>query len=152
MIQHNIFIASSSELMRERNELVDLLQDLSREHKEQGIKFKSVRWEYMDSSMRAERKEDEYLVRLRECEVCIVLFWNILGQYTVEELDVAVAEMQAGRIPKKIYVLFKEPMTNIQAEMVGFKEHFAERYPSIPIDRFVTNNELRDKISQLICV
>ena len=93
----NVFIASSAELKTERLELVDLLMDLNDEWVKRGVKFKPVLWEYMDSSMQDGRKEDEYLAKLRTCEICIVMFWRMLGEYTVEELDVAVAEMIVGR-------------------------------------------------------
>ena len=123
-----IFVASSSELKRERMELVDLMQDMNDELEEQNIKLKPVLWEYMDSSMRAERKEDEYLVKLRECEICIVLFWQILGEYTVEELDVAIKEMQSGGHPKEVHVFFKEPAENASEELTLFKKDFYNKY------------------------
>lgn len=150
MEQINIFIASSSELKRERMELVDLIQDLNREFKKRDIKLKPVLWEYMDSSMRAERKEDEYLVRLRESDICIVLFWQILGEYTEEELDVAVAEKNAGRKPQTVYVLFKEPADNITPELVPFKADFAARYPSIPMTIFTSIPQLRNLVTEII--
>lgn len=150
MNQRNIFIASSSELKKERNELVDLLQDLNRKHKAQDIKFKPVLWEYMDSSLRAERKEDEYLARLKECEICIVLFWNTLGQYTVEELDVAEEQMQAGFLPKQVFVFFKEPCLEMDEALVDFKAHFARNYPSVVQDIFLKTQELRDKVEQIL--
>jgi len=128
----NVFIASSSELKKERDELVDLLLDLNDELEEQGIKFKSELWEFMDSSMRAGRKEDEYLEKLRQCEICLVLFWRTLGEYTKEELDVAVEEMMAGRLPRRVYVLFKMPDDGISKELYNFKQEFMAKYPNIP--------------------
>lgn len=144
------FIASSSELKRERMELVDLMQDLNEVYKEKNFKLKPVLWEYMDSSMRAERKEDEYLEKLRQCEICLVLFWRTLGEYTVEELDVAVKEMMAGRLPKQVYVLFKEPCDGISKELVDFKESFSLRYPHIPIQTFKDEKMLREHVTNHI--
>lgn len=115
-----LFIASSAELTRERMELVDLMQDMNDDLEGRNIKLKPVLWEYMDSSMRAERKEDEYLAKLRESEICIVLFWQILGEYSVEELDVAVEEMRAGRCPNEVHVLLKEPAENASVELISF--------------------------------
>ena len=126
------FIASSSELKRERMELVDLMQDMNDILVEHSIKLKPVLWEYMDSSMRAERKEDEYLAKLRESEICIVLFWQILGEYTVEELDVAIKEMRSGGCPKEVHVLFKEPAENASEELISFKEDFNNKYQLHP--------------------
>ena len=148
----NIFIASSSELKRERLELVDLMLDINQEpdNKTNGTKFVPVLWEYMDSSMRAQRKEDEYLVELRKCETCIVLFWNILGEYTLEELDVALQEKQAGNYPQKVFVFFKEPAPTISESLADLKAHFAERYPNIPVDTFDSVDMLRRKVAELI--
>lgn len=145
-----VFIASSAELKRERLELVDLLADLDEEIEEQGIKLKPELWEYMDSSMGVKRKEDEYLEKLRDCEICIVLFWRTLGEYTVEELDVAVAEMHANRLPKKVYVLFKEPCDNISFELAEFKGSFSQKYPHIPTFSFEDNNKFRNTITTII--
>ena len=151
MEQRNIFIASSSELKRERMELVDLMQDLNRAvFRAQDIKLKPVLWEYMDSSMRAERKEDEYLVRLKECETCIVLFWRILGEYTEEELEVSVAEQMAGRMPKQVYLLFKEPCEGLSDGLAAMKAQLASRYPSVPVYTFTSIPELREQITQLL--
>lgn len=133
MKRNDVFIASSAELKSERMELVDLMQDLNDELEIKGVNFKPVLWEYMDSSMRAGRKEDEYLVKLRECEICIVLFWRTLGEYTAEELNVAVTEMQAGRLPKKVYVLFKEPADDISEELASFKKDIIDNKSLYPI-------------------
>ena len=143
-----LFIASSSELKRERMELVDLMQDMNDELEEQDIKLKPVLWEYMDSSMRAERKEDEYLVKLRECEICIVLFWQILGEYTVEELDVAIKEMQSGRYPKEVHVFFKEPAENASEELTLFKKDFYNKY-KLHSNTFYNAGSLRERVEDI---
>lgn len=139
-----IFIASSSELKQERKELVDLMQDLNDEVENQGLRFKPVLWEYMDSSMGEKRKEDEYLERLRQCEICLVLFWRTLGEYTKEELDVAVEEMTAGRLPKKVCVLYKMPDDGMSQELYLFKQGFSRVYPAIQNYMFEDNKILRN--------
>lgn len=144
-----IFIASSSELKCERMELVDLMMDMNDELETKGVKFKPVLWEYMDSSMRAERKEDEYLVKLRECEICIVLFWQIMGEYTVEELDVAKQEMRAGRYPKEVHVLFKEPAENVSEELISFKENLYNNYRLHP-EKFNDISSLRKQVEGIL--
>ena len=146
----DFFMASSAELKLERMELVDLLQDLSEETEERGIRLKPVLWEFMDSSMRAERKEDEYLERLRQCEICLVMFWRTLGEYTVEELDVAVAEKQAGRNPKLVLLLFKEPADDMSLELFAFKENYSKNCPNIPYRVFTNTKALREEVAQLL--
>lgn len=148
----NIFIASSAELKRARRVCVDLLMDMNQEpeNKARGVKYEPVLWEYMDSSMNARRKEDEYLDELRKSDVCIALFWKTRGEYTVEELDVAVEEMQAGRKPRHVYVLYKEPSEDQADELHDFKNHFAENYPGIPQYSYSTIKELRTKIVEIL--
>ena len=145
-----IFIASSAELKSERNELVDLIQDLNEEYENKDINLKAVLWEFMDSSMGEARKEDEYLEKLRECEICVVMFWQTLGEYTEEELKVAVTEMNTGKLPKRVYVLFKEPCENISKELTEFKLSFPERYPHIPIYFFHDLKSLREITTNLL--
>lgn len=145
----NIFVASSAELRRERMELVDLMQDMNDNLEGLSIKLKPVLWEYMDSSMRAERKEDEYLIKLLECEICIVLFWQILGEYTVEELDVATKEMQSGRWPMEVHVFFKEPAQNASGELISFKENFYNKYQLNP-ETFDDISSLRKLIEGIL--
>lgn len=149
-MKRSVFIASSSELKHERLELVDLLMDMNHELKEQGFKWKSELWEFMDSSMQEGRKEDEYLEKLRACEVCIVMFWRTLGEYTVEELDVAVAEMQAGRLPRQVYVLFREPDDGISQELLTFRQEFTKNYPTLPLHTFEGDNTLRDLVKNFL--
>lgn len=142
-------MASSAELKCERMELVDLLQDMNDYLEGQNVKLKPVLWEYTDSSMRAERKEDEYLAKLRECEICIVLFWQILGEYTVEELDVAVEGMQSGRCPKEVHVLFKAPAPNASDELISFKEDFYNKYQLDP-ETFNDTSSLRKQVEGIL--
>lgn len=149
-MKKNVFIASSAELKIERLELVDLLLDLNIEMKGQGVKWKSVLWEFMDSSMQEGRKEDEYLEKLKKCEVCVVIFWKTLGQYTVEELDVAVAEMKSDRLPKHVYVWFKEPSDGISPELSVFKKNFSKNYPDVPHSVFMDAETLRKEVTEVL--
>ena len=144
METYKVFIASSAELKNERSELVDLLLDINDELEGESIKFKPELWEFLDSSMRAGRKEDEYLERLRQCEICLVLFWRTLGEYTKEELKVAVEEKEAGRLPEEVYVLYKIPDDGISKELLIFKQEFATRYPNIPSFTFEGIETLRN--------
>lgn len=145
-----VFIASSAELQEERMELVDLLQDLNAETKKNGVYFKPVLWEYMDSSMRQGRKEDEYLVRLRECKICITIFWLNLGKYTKEELDVAKNEKEMGKLPESIHVLFKTPDEKESENLRQFKEKFNEEYKGVPSYKFETSKELRNLVTEIL--
>ena len=145
-----VFIASSSELKSERNELSDLFLDLNDILEERGIKLRSVQWEFKDSSMGEKRKEDEYIEELQLCDICIVLFWNILGEYTVEEMNVAVKELNAGRLPQRVAILYKEPVVETTEEMKVFKMNFLKEHPNIPVLSFKCRKTLRDQVESII--
>ena len=103
----------------------------------------------MDSSMQEGRKEDEYLLRLKECDICFVMFWHTLGEYTVEEIDVAAKEMQAGRCPKHVFVLFKKS-GDISPELLEFKNNFSQNYPNIPYSIFSNISSLRTEVTHFL--
>ena len=144
-----LFIASSSEMKTERLEIIDLLVDLNDEYEDSGIKFEPVVWEFMDSSMRETRKEDDYLIEMVKCQICIVMFWRTLGEYTLEEFEVAIKEMKANRNIKAIYLLFKEPCEGISNELSEFKRTCEIYYQDISF-RFNGISILQKHISDLL--
>ena len=144
-----VFIASSSKMKTERLEIIDLLVDLNDEYEDLGIKFEPVIWEFMDSSMRETRKEDDYLIEMVKCQICIVMFWRTLGEYTLEEFEVAIKEMKANRNIKAIYLLFKEPCEGISNELSEFKRTCEIYYQDISF-RFNGISILRKHILELL--
>ena len=122
-----VFIASSNELTPEREKFDTLFNHLNEIYTARGVNLKSVKWEFLDSSMGREHKQQEYNRELKTCDICVVMFWQKFGDYTKEELDVANAELQANRKPVRIYVFFKEP-GDISAELQEFKHNFDKEY------------------------
>ena len=122
-----VFIASSKELTPERDKFDTLFAHLNEIYTARGVNLKSVKWEFLDSSMGIEHKQHEYNRELKTCDICVVMFWQKFGDYTKEELDVANAELQANRKPVRIYVFFKEP-GDISAELQEFKHNFDKEY------------------------
>lgn len=122
-----IFLASSSELSEERDKMSMLIECLNERFEPRGIHLKLVKWENLDSSMNRSRKQDEYNEELSKCDICMVLFWNIIGEYTKEELDIAYNNYSEGRRPYKIYVFFKE--SDVQSEdIIAFKRSIESTY------------------------
>ena len=146
-----VFVASSSELKTERNEIVDLFCDMNKTLREKEIKLHPEVWEFADSSMHSCRKEDEYLEMLKNCELCFVLFWQKLGEYTVEEVNFAFAERHAGRLPQNIKLLFKEPTFNISPEMKAIKEIIQKLSVYDSFIEFFSDVEcLRNKVERVV--
>lgn len=122
-----IFLASSKELELERDKFASLINQLNRIFKRRGLELELVIWEYLDSSMSKRRKQDEYNEELRQCEICLVVFWNVFGDYTKEEFNIAYEGLCAGNNPKRLYVFFKEP-AQTSDDMLSFKNSFADKY------------------------
>lgn len=125
-----IFLASSEELKEERTIMGDLVEHLNYVLNRQGVNIQLIKWEYLDSSMGLKHKQEEYNEKLRECEMCIVLYWTRFGEYTKQELDTAYEGRCAGENPHKLWVYFKnlketeERMPDLQ----NFMESFDKQY------------------------
>lgn len=122
-----IFIASSEELHLERLEFTDMVVQMNKALKTRLIEIEPVKWEYLDASMNAERKQTEYNNELKKCEICLVMYWTKFGEYTEEELTIAWNNLKEGHNPQKLYVYFKEPCTP-SPELQKFKDAFVTKY------------------------
>ena len=122
-----IFLASSEELKQERLEIADLVENLNMRLETLGLRIQLVKWEYLDSSMGPEHKQEEYNEALKECEMCIVMYWRRFGDYTTIELDTAYQGLCAGHNPKKLYVYFKD-MPELSPEIMDFRDGFPKKY------------------------
>ena len=91
-----IFIASSKELLPERNALAFLVLSKEEEFAARGFRVRLAKWEYVDPRMTIARTEDRYLDELRACDAAFVLFRNVAGIYTREELGRALDIEKAG--------------------------------------------------------
>ena len=139
-----IFLASSEELKDERLEMTDLVSRLNQTFKGRGIQLELKRWEYLDSSMGDLRKQDEYNNVLRECDICLVLFWRRFGSYTGEELDVAYQCYKNKHKPEKIYVFFKNPDDDdVTTELKEFTKSYEKRYGGHFFNKFLTVDTLK---------
>ncbi len=122
-----IFLASSEELKQERLELADLVEHLNNTLERRDITIRLVKWEYLDASMGPQHKQEEYNDKLRECEMCMVLYWTKFGMYTKTELDTAYKALCEGRNPHKLYIYFKEG-ADITPELKSFRDEFPKQY------------------------
>ena len=122
-----IFVASSEELKEERRMLAELANSLNTKLEKLGIHVIMEEWENLDASMGVKHKQEEYNDKLRECDMCLVLYWTKFGMYTEMELETAVQQMNAGKNPHKIYVYFKNS-DNITPELKEFRDSFPTKY------------------------
>jgi len=126
-----IFIASSNELEKERLLMASLANELSTRLEKVGIQVIAVEWESLDASMGEDHKQEEYNEKLRECDMCMVLYWTKFGMYTKTELDTAYKEKIEGNNPQKVWVYFKEvddPSSMPTEELKQFRDSFPTKY------------------------
>lgn len=129
-----VFIASSGEMRHERLQLIDMILDLNNEMEESGhcVEIEPVIWEFMDSAMRDVFKEEEYLAELRQCEICITMFKRACGQYTVQEMDVSLAEQEKGNRPHIIQIYFEGGNNaNVSPALFSLRSRIVEEHPDI---------------------
>lgn len=120
-----IFLASSSELSKEREALKHFCYDETKKNIHKNIFFDLVIWEDLKHSFAGDRIQDYLNQKLLECDIVICLFYKKLGNFTKEEFDIAYDHFKAGQKPKYIYAFFKSgqvEIDDIDKEILKIKE------------------------------
>lgn len=125
-----IFLASSEELKCERLVLAEMITKLNYAWAEHDIVLRLVKWEYLDSSMGAQHKQEDYNDHLKECDMCAVLYWTKFGMYTEIELQTAYGLLDSGSCLKQLNVMFKDggEMTD---SLKSFRLKYEEEHPDL---------------------
>ena len=99
-----IFLASSDELINDRNSFQALISSLDDIYESRGIRVKCKRWEDFVAYCTGERTQDDYNKVLSNSDICICMFHRKAGAYTVEEFNHAVEEYKRTKDHPKNYV------------------------------------------------
>ena len=102
MTKIRIFLASSLDMREERLALGNYIRKLNDIYMERGVYFQLFMCEDEDLSMADTRKQDEYDRQVRDSQLCLVLFFNKAGQYTVEEFEAAYDQFQKTGAPSVV--------------------------------------------------
>ena len=146
-----IFVASSSELKDEREALAGPVLRLNRWLVDRGEEERVAKeaWEYMDSSMGVDHKQEEYNRALRDCDAAVGLCWRKFGQYTERELTVAREEIRARRRVRRLEVWFKEAEdAQVSAELVSFRGRLLREW-RVREKSFASMDELRALFTEM---
>ena len=103
-----IFVASSCEMVAERNALAYFAIAHEDEFAGRGLRVRLSKWEYVDPTMATGPKEDEYLKELRDSDGALILFQKVLGKFTRQEYDEALEYEKTGCRLQAHQILFKE--------------------------------------------
>jgi hypothetical protein len=134
----NIFLASSSELKEDRNNIQVFISQINEEWCQRDICFKLKIWEDFIDSMSRDGLQQEYNKAVAECDIFLMLFFTKVGKYTSEEFETAFTQFQLNKKPR-IYTYFKEAYIytgQIDDEiitMLEFKKKLGElnHYPTV---------------------
>ena len=125
-----IFLASSEELKHERLVIAEQVANMNRTLANQDITLRLIKWEYLDSSMGAQHKQEDYNDYLVDCDMCFALFWTRFGMYTEIEFEKSLKELNSKRNIRHLNVLFKECTTKSE-ELRAFENNCNTEYPTL---------------------
>ena len=118
-----IMIAASEEMHDEKTQFQSLVDQLNEALVPRGIELKRVKWDpETDGTL------EDYQAKLRDCEMCLTLYWKELAGNSEEELNKAYQKLKDGENPRKLYVFFKEPAEDLSDALKDFKANFVTNY------------------------
>ncbi|MFN9644878.1 MAG: hypothetical protein ACK6BG_07125 [Cyanobacteriota bacterium] len=101
-----IFLASSSELIEDRNSFDLFCRQENDRLLKQGLYLEIFRWEHFLDAMSELRLQDEYNAAIKDCDVFVSLFQTKTGKFTREEFFEAHKTFRTKGKPL-IYTYFK---------------------------------------------
>lgn len=143
-----IFLASSEELKPERLVIAELITKLNYLWAGYDIFIRLVKWEYLDSSMGAQHKQEDYNDYLRQCDMCVVLFWTKFGMYTEIELETAYELFSSDGDLKQMAVMFKDG-GEMTPELQNFRQKYEAEHPEL-CHTFLDKSHLRILFTQQV--
>ena len=118
-----IMIAASEEMHEEKLEFTNLIEHLNEVLEPRGIELKRIKWDpETDGSI------EEFKSKLKDCEMCLTLYWRDLAGNSEQELNTAYQELKDGNNPRNLYVFFKEPTEDLTEALKDFKANFVTNY------------------------
>jgi tetratricopeptide (TPR) repeat protein len=118
-----IMIAASEEMHEEKLEFTNLIEHLNEVLEPRGIELKRIKW-----NPETDGTIEEYKAKLKECEMCLTLYWRDLSDNSEQELDAAFKELKNGNNPRNLYVFFKESTEDLTDALKDFKANFVINY------------------------
>ena len=102
-----IFLASSDELIHDRNSFHSFIATLDDIYEPRGIRIKLKRWEDFAAHCTGTRTQDDYNQIVRQSDMCIAMFHRKGGIFTIEEFRQALDEYNINKTRPKTYVYIR---------------------------------------------
>ena len=107
MQRKTIFLASSAELLDDREKFEIAINRKNKDWHDKGIFLHLDLWEDSLDALSTTRLQDEYNKKIRACDFFVMLFWTKVGMYTKEEFEVAVGQFKSTNKPF-VFTYFKD--------------------------------------------
>ena len=157
-MKKKIFLASSSELEKDREQFEIFINRKNKDWVDKDIFLDLILWEDFLDALSKTRLQDEYNKEIRKCDLFVMLFFTKVGKYTAEEFEAAFGQFKATNKPF-IFTYFKDaPISTGSANeddlmsLFAFKKklkalgHFYTTYQNIDELKFKFNRQL-DKLA-----
>lgn len=149
-----IFLASSAELDSDKQLFDNFIGSRNKIYYERNIFIEIRTWKDFPSAMNAKRLQDRYNEYIRKCDIVVFLFHTRIGQYTLEEFNIARNQYLKSKSNRRdgldgkrplIYVFFKEDGKEVPAieDFRRTTEGYGHFY-----DTYRTNEELTVKFGR----
>lgn len=102
-----IFLASSKELKRDREKFEIEINRKDKLWRDKNILLQLDIWEDLSGRMSSTRSQDEYNLKIRECDLFVLLAHSKIGMYTEEEFETAFGAFKKNKKPF-IFLYFKD--------------------------------------------
>ena len=120
-----IFLASSNELISERESFEKEIYRKSKAWSEKGVILHLDIWEDMSGKMSQTSSQDEYNKRVKSSDLFVILVYTKLGMYTEVEFENAFEYFKMNNKPF-IYTYFKESEEPVKDTVPKFKEKLSK--------------------------
>jgi hypothetical protein len=120
-----IFLASSNELLEERERFEIQIYRKCKLWIDQNIFLHLENWEDLSSRLSETRSQDEYNKKIEQCDLFILLAYSKVGVYTAEEFEVAFGSFDKKKKPF-IFTYFKENYLKSDPSLMNFKGKLKE--------------------------
>ena len=153
----NLFLASSNELIGEREKIEQALSRKNKLLRKQGFLIELLIWEDGKHIGKSLRSQDNYNLEIKQCDLFAMMFYSKVGKYSLEEFELANSLFENKEMPR-ICVFQKDidlPKNLGKAdadsrydflERLKKIEHFAILFQNT--DKLI--NELEDAIDKLL--
>lgn len=111
----HIFLASSAELVTERDQLEIAIARFNEQLPIDSPRFRVVRWEHHEAQLRPQGSQQHYNEFLVECDIFLFIYHGKVGMYSRQEFEAAWAAMVERGKPT-IYVYHKTTPLNPETQ------------------------------------